>query len=142
MYFNSELWVAGAAGVFSHVLIFIHGEWHLQATGLLRLYTILYAVITILEASYHALPWLQAIVASSQLCGAYALCLFASIVVYRTLLHKLHNFPGPVLARVSKLWHVAHCLNSKNHVLMEKLHRQYGDFVRTGMRSRISSGKL
>ena len=132
MILHPQLWFAGAAGVVSHLLIFIRGEWHLQATNLLKLYSLMYLLITIFEVGYLELAWFQAILASSMFCGVYALCLFSSMAVYRTLFHRLRRFPGPVLARVSKLWHVAHCLGSKNHLLMEELHEQYGDFVRTG----------
>ena len=48
------------------------------------------------------------------------------------MFHPLHHFPGPALAKVSKLWNVAHCLGSKNHLLLDGLHKEYGDFVRTG----------
>ena len=53
--------------------------------------------------------------------------------MYRVFFHRLRNFPGPVLASVSKFWHVAHCLDSKNHILLERLHEEYGDFVRIGV---------
>lgn len=54
------------------------------------------------------------------------------MTIYRLFFHPLRRFPGPVLARVSKLWHVFHCINSRNYLLLDKLHLQYGEFVRTG----------
>ena len=64
----------------------------------------------------------------------YLFGLFASILLYRTSsFHRLHNFPGPKLAAMSKLWHVWQCRDSRNHELMEFLHEEYGDFVRIGM---------
>ena len=56
--------------------------------------------------------------------------------IYRLFFHRLREISGPVLAIVSKFWHVAHCLDSKDHILSEKLHQKYGDFVRTGMANR------
>ncbi|PVI04480.1 cytochrome P450 [Periconia macrospinosa] len=62
--------------------------------------------------------------------------LFSSIGVYRVFFHKLRSFPGPYLARVSKLWHVWKCVKSRsrNHLILDDLYKQYGDFVRTGPR--------
>lgn len=129
----SQLVAASAAGVLIHNTIFIHGEWHLYGTLLLELHAVAYTGLILLEANYHKIPWLAAWMVSSQMFGIYTLCLLASISIYRVFFHRLRNFPGPVLASVSKLWHVAHCLDSKNHILLEKLHQEYGDFVRTGM---------
>ena len=130
---NSQLVAAGAAGVLIHNSIFIYGEWHLYGTLLLELHAAAYAGLILLEATYHKIPWLAAWIVSSQMFAMYTLCLLASITIYRIFFHRLRNFHGPILASVSKLWHVAHCLDSKNHILMEKLHQEYGDFVRTGM---------
>lgn len=64
--------------------------------------------------------------------GSFTVALFSSMAIYRIFFHRTRHFPGPRLAAVSKLWHMYHCLNGQNHLLLEKLHRQYGDFVRTG----------
>lgn len=64
--------------------------------------------------------------------GGYLLGLYSSMVVYRIFFHRLRHFPGPKLASVSKLWHVFHALDSRNHQLFERLHEQYGDYVRIG----------
>lgn len=128
----SQLVAAGATGVLIHNVIFISGEWHLYGTLLLELHVVAYSGLILLEIIYYKTPWLAAWIISSQVFGMYALCLLASISIYRVFFHRLRGFPGPVLASVSKLWHVAHCLDSKNHLLMEKLYDEYGDFVRTG----------
>ena len=127
-----RLCTAGIAGLLSHKLIFIVGEWHLQATNLLKLYVLSFVVLTIFEVRFDNASYFQALASSSELCGVYALCLGGSMVIYRTIFHPLRDFPGPLLARITKLWHVAHCLDSKNHLLMEKLYQKYGSFVRTG----------
>ncbi len=129
----SQLVAAGAAGVLIHNSIFIYGEWHLHATRLLQLHALAYAGLIIVEAFYHQKPWLAALTSGFQMFSMYTLSLLASIRIYRVFFHRLRNFPGPFLASVSKLWHVAHCLDSKNHILVEKMYQEYGDFVRTGM---------
>ena len=130
---TSQLIAAIAAGVLAHNAIFIYGEWHLYATKVLKLHTLAYTGLIFFEAVYHKASLLVALTVSSQLFGMYILSLLASISIYRVFFHRLREFPGPFLASVSKLWHVAHCLDSKNHILLERLHLEYGDFVRTGM---------
>lgn len=114
----------GFLGVAAHLGVFIRGEWHVQAPQL---------------AVGHA--WVLFCVALSRSDGlvmasvAYLVCLFTSIVFYRvSQVHRLTaaGFPGPLAARVTKLWHVWECLSSKNHELLDRLHQDYGDFVRTG----------
>jgi hypothetical protein len=64
--------------------------------------------------------------------GPYLLSLFSSITIYRLFFHSLRKFPGPVGARISKLWHAWHAGSSKNHIVLDRLYHQYGTFVRTG----------
>ena len=131
---TTQLVVAGAAGVLIHVSIFIHGEWHLHALSLLQLRALAYIGLVSLEALYHRVSLFAALTVSSpQIFGMYTLCLLASISICRVFFHRLRNFPGPVLASISKLWHVAHCLDLKIFILLEKLHEEFGDSVRTGM---------
>ena len=134
-----QLVAAGAAGVLIHNAVFIHGEWHLQSTILLGLHFLVYVGLILLEALYLKLAWVPALTISSQVFGTYTLCLLASMIIYRIFFHRLRNFPGPFLASVSKLWHFAHCLECKNHLLLERLHREYGDFVRTGTTGMVQS---
>ncbi|KAL9593418.1 MAG: hypothetical protein Q9179_005896 [Wetmoreana sp. 5 TL-2023] len=49
------------------------------------------------------------------------------------LFHRLRNFPGPRFAAVSKLWHIWQCRDSRNHLVLEDLRRQYGSFVLTAL---------
>lgn len=129
-----ELLAAGTAGLLCHRFAFIHGEWHMYATSLLRTSAISFAIIATFKHVIQGLSFASALATSGLICGTYLSCLFMSITIYRTVFHRLRQFSGPTFAKVSKLWHVAHCLNSKNHLLLEKLHQEYGDFVRTGAR--------
>ena len=132
-----QLVAAGAAGVLIHNLTFIHGEWHLRAMKVLILHGLTYMSLILLESIYNQSSWFSAMTISSQISSVYILCLLGSIGIYRVFFHRLRNFPGPFLASVSKFWHVAHCLDSKNHILLAKLHREYGDFVRIGMATEV-----
>jgi hypothetical protein len=64
--------------------------------------------------------------------ACYAGTLFSSIAVYRRYFYRLRNFPGPRLAGLTKFWHVFHCRDSKNHVLLDRLYHEYGPYIRTG----------
>jgi hypothetical protein len=59
----------------------------------------------------------------------------ASTVVYRLFFHSLRHFPGPWGAKISRFYNVSIIKRSdfKYHLELEKLHAEYGDFVRTGL---------
>ncbi|KLO13578.1 cytochrome P450 [Schizopora paradoxa] len=61
------------------------------------------------------------------------LCLSTSIVAYRlSPLHPLYEFPGPRLARVSKLYGAWISATGKQHSILKRFHDEYGPIVRTG----------
>lgn len=59
--------------------------------------------------------------------------LFGSVCIYRIYFHRLRKFPGPQVAAFSKPWHAWACRDSRNHLVLDSLHQQYGTFVRAGM---------
>ena len=70
----------------------------------------------------------------------YYLCLSVSILAYRlSPLHPLYAFPGPRLARVSKLYGVWASATGKQHRILKRLHDKYGPVVRTGKSCQCSS---
>ncbi|KAF3384940.1 hypothetical protein F1880_002809 [Penicillium rolfsii] len=77
-----------------------------------------------------------AIAKSSLACLSFLAGLGISTVVYRLLFHRLRSFPGPLGARVSRfytLW-VTKRSGLRYHRELERLHAEFGDFVRTGPR--------
>ncbi|KAF9632896.1 putative cytochrome p450 protein [Lasiodiplodia theobromae] len=60
--------------------------------------------------------------------------LAVSTVVYRLFFHRLRKFPGPFGAKVSKFYGWYMSRNLQYHFEVEKLHKKYGDVVRTGPR--------
>lgn len=66
--------------------------------------------------------------------SGFYLALFCSIVIYRLFFHRLRHFPGPFGAKVSRFY-TASIASKKIQYYKEvdKLHQEYGDFVRTGM---------
>lgn len=74
----------------------------------------------------------KAQLAAAEIIFTYASSLFGSMVFYRVFLHPLRGFPGPHMAKISKIWNVMKATRSTNYRLMEDMRESYGDFVRTG----------
>ena len=75
------------------------------------------------------------------LVGCFTCSLWISILTYRAFFHPLSNFPGPFPARLSKLWALTQAAKThlKWYQVDAELHKQYGDYVRTGFEILISS---
>lgn len=123
--------IAVSIGVFVHHVIFRHGEWHTRGAQILFSHI---AALLVLEfrpyvasESWHFLPR-----ASPTFFGSYLLGLFGSITGYRLFFHPLKKFPGPLLAKFSKLWHVYQNMDSRNHKTLGTLHQKYGNVFRVG----------
>lgn len=127
-----KLGVSGTAGIASHLLYFMRGEHHMNAPIIVCIYTMLSVLYFIAELNVPAHGLKQATIHSTIIVGGYVFHLFLSMTVYRVFFHRLHPFPGPLMATITKFWHVKKSLKSQNHLLMNQLHAEYGDFVRTG----------
>lgn len=114
------LLVGAALGLCLHHGLFIHGEWHVRAPQVVAYHFAFSAALILVTPKVY---WLIA---------GYLLAMFSSIVIYRVFFHQLKNFPGPGWARITKIWHAWKARHRQNYLLLEKLHHQYGDFVRTG----------
>ena len=74
---------------------------------------------------------------------SYVGSLWTSMLIYRAFFHRLHNFPGPFMMKLSKMVHVALNTNYDSYKQLDKLHAKYGEYVRTGPQTitlRRSSG--
>ena len=132
MSFALKVFLSACLGVFSHLGFFIHGEHHLHSVKIMNIYIGLFVTTYCAETLREPDKFWKAQLNASVFVFSYASALFCSMFIYRMFLHPLHNFPGPKLAKVSKLWNVLKTLDSTNFRLMEDMHRIYGDFVRTG----------
>jgi len=84
------------------------------------------------SAFYHVSLW-TASASVATILGSFVSGLGISVVVYRLFFHPLGRFPGPVLARLTKLygtWLAGK--ESMYHKELKAMHDKYGDFVRTG----------
>ncbi len=118
-------------GVLSHLCIFIRGEWHIQAPSVFKYHVIIFlGVVGGFALNNEGL--LDSLSMAATATTIYSVALVASMIVYRRFFHRLRPFPGPWMAGITKFWHVYHCRNSQNHRLLDRLHDEYGQFVRTG----------
>jgi hypothetical protein len=122
------------SGVATHLIIFRHGEWDVQAPKLVLSYWTLLIGAMVLDlaakARYvdFAAPWLVKGV------WCHILGIYGSMILYRAFFHRLSQFPGPFFARLSNLY-VTSLSARKLHLYeeTEKLHKIYGDYVRLGL---------
>ena len=128
----AETLAAAATGVLSHLCFFIHGEHNMQAPVLLRVYLVLTILILLVRMSLFSVGLRDALATTSVICFAYSAALFSSMTIYRLFFHPLRHFPGPPLAKVSKLYHFWHVRKFKQYLFFERLYHQYGELVRTG----------
>lgn len=64
----------------------------------------------------------------------FAAGFFGSTFVHRAFFHRLHRFPGPFLAKVSRFYAFNIAITTlQTHLYTLKAHEKYGDFVRVGM---------
>ncbi|KAK0118355.1 hypothetical protein ONS95_012643 [Cadophora gregata] len=70
------------------------------------------------------------------LTATFTIFMFASIALYRLYFHPLRHFPGRPLAKLTQLHSLALTAESglKWHRVVQSLHSEYGDYVRTGPR--------
>lgn len=126
--------VSTLSGVTSHIAFFVHGELDYLAQQLFLGLFLVPASIFAVFAFHLGIPILQSSITTATIWISFLLGLTASILTYRLFLHPLRKFPGPVMARTSKLWGVAQTAKSfQYHYLVRDLHQKYGDFVRLGV---------
>jgi hypothetical protein len=120
------------AGITFHLGYFIKGEHHMNALFLFRTAITLCLLLYSTEVCMYGMTPSRALVDTTTLVLAFTIPLFTSIACYRLCFHRLRGFPGPSMAALSKMWHCWQARHSRNHLVLEKLHKQYGTFVRTG----------
>lgn len=83
--------------------------------------------------SYGGLGLAGSIVETATVAAGFNTGLFGSILVYRAFFHRLHRFPGPLLAKLTRFYALkTAALTLQTHLAIENAHDTYGDFVRVG----------
>lgn len=125
---------AAGFGLLSHVSLF---RTSFPVEDYLFVLFSIYAV-AVLSIAYAYIALTQFSVAQALLrvvliASAFNTGLISSIGIYRLFFHRLHHFPGPVGAKLSRFYNAY--LAGKDlqyNVEIARLHHEYGDFVRTG----------
>jgi hypothetical protein len=125
--------LSAGLGVLSHLTYFIRGEHHESAPTLALLCVIVPALLFMGQVVYLKFDTDQAVLTTTVIYGGYFSALWTSMVVYRVFFHRLNKFPGPFMAKVSKIYHTVLVVRTMdNYLLLDKWHQEYGAFVRTG----------
>ena len=124
--------VAATAGFLSHTLYFIRNEHHRQAVLFVKLFLGLPPIVCFLLMQVLQINPSRAASVTASMGAAYLLALWTSMIIYRSFFHRLHHFPGPPLAKISKFYHVSRLGKMDNFRKLEGWHKKYGNVVRTG----------
>jgi hypothetical protein len=129
----SICYYAAGAGIASHLGYFIHGEHHAESTRIFGLFTLVNAIVFGVQVRFLGQDIILSIFRTSAIATSYVIALWTSMSVYRLFFHRLRSFPGPLPAKVSKLWHSYQAIPKLDSFRwLAKLHEEYGDVVRTG----------
>ncbi|KAF2146894.1 uncharacterized protein K452DRAFT_242083 [Aplosporella prunicola CBS 121167] len=122
---------AAVAGVTSHMGLFVHGEWERYAERLAM--TALFGPPVLLAglAFIQGLSMFWALIITIEMTTGFYVGLYGSMAIYRLFFHSLRSFPGPVRARLTSFWSMRESVQDfKWYLKVQKLHEEYGDFVR------------
>lgn len=120
------------AGYISHHLYWVRYEFDEQVPRIIFGTNFTWLVLAYLLSRDY--PWLDAVGFAAGLILIYGITLFGEILIYRLYRHPLKHFQGPFWARASAWWKVKHIAKAGTHYgLVNQLHEQYGEIVRTGM---------
>lgn len=124
---------SGIAGIITHLII---RPLELDTQGFPIFWSYL-AVLANLGGTYVWLCGLspdQALLRTFVASTAFNFGLFSSILLYRAFFHRLHRFPGPFGAKLSRFYATRLSGSKlKMNEEIQKMHEKYGDFVRLGM---------
>ena len=124
---------AAGAGVASHLGYFIHGEHHEESAIIFGLFAFANVILFGIQVRFLEPDITLSLFRTLAIAVSYLTALWTSMTVYRLFFHRLRSFPGPLPAKVSKLWHSYQAIPKLDSFRwLARLHEEYGDVVRTG----------
>lgn len=125
--------VSALVGFFAHFVWFVRGEHVTYAPSYVIIAFFGPPLCTAALMYYLHYTLLTAIASIFVSSVSFLATLFTSIAIYRVYLHPLRQFPGPPKARLSQFWWVSQTREKcDNFRLLNRLHDQYGPYVRVG----------
>jgi tryprostatin B 6-hydroxylase len=124
--------VAGIAGIATHLLFFKRGEHHLYPIRYMQALVLTFATSIVALTHYGAHPWKESVSLSSSIFGYFLAGVYASLITYRLFFNPLNKFPGPYFARLSTFDLVFRVSKLDTHKYLYHLHQKNGKFVRIG----------
>jgi hypothetical protein len=133
-FYPGPLPAAFALGIVAHNLLFKYIELDIYLPHFFAISILTKSALTYAHIHFENVSVIESILKVSAETACFTVGVFLSMVIYRLFFHRIRRFPGPFWAKVSKIY--AMRLAAKNvqyNVELEKLHEQYGDFIRTGI---------
>ncbi len=95
-------------------------------------------LIVISSSVYWILVYYTSILSATIIAAAFWVPLWLYIGLYRAFFHPLNRYPGPFGAKLTRWWTLQKTWGSglRFHRVQQTLQREYGDYVRTGMRGK------
>jgi hypothetical protein len=124
------------AGILTHQVIFIRGEWEKHTPLVAKIYVVAELLLCayLINLIFSNIELYELLQVHFTLSTGYLVGIFGSICTYRLFFHRLRDFPGPLGAKVSGFWSVIVSVPSfKFHQRVQDLHKNHGDFVRIRM---------
>ena len=131
-YFAVSCGIAASVGAISHILYFVRGEHHQHTLLFLQIIFYGFLPLSFTFALLLQIHYAQAMQLGGMLIGSYLTGLWLSMLIYRSLFHRLKSFPGPRLATLSKFYQLFSGLRLDAFRRSHEAHQKYGNFVRTG----------
>ena len=119
-------------GLGSHLGYFIRGEHQIASPNIAATGILTACAYIIILSMWGGMSKLQSTWIVAFFTSAYLLTIWTSMLIYRVFFHRLRNFPGPFPGKLSKFWHIYNITDLSHYKYLDRLHREYGDFVRTG----------
>lgn len=122
-----------ALGILSHLSVFVRMKPMVHGPAVALAILIAPSIIFVTLHYLSSLGLYSAASSTTVWYGAYMAGVLLSMLAYRTFFHRLSHYPGPRLAGLIQFHHVWNIKDRIDHYkYVEKLHKQYGDFVRIG----------
>ncbi|KAJ5106779.1 hypothetical protein N7456_003454 [Penicillium angulare] len=130
-------------GVFLHLSL-IPFEIDESAPHLVGAFALSWIGLATVFVRFSEMSVISAVLHTSLAGLSFAGALATSMTVYRVFFHRLRNFQGPLGPKISRFFVMSDITKSglKYHVELDKMHQEYGDFVRVGMQHHLQTENI